>query len=90
MLGEKILGGEKKMSKRAKKVLQVSKVEKKVMREELERFRECWKTFSMPMRLRLVPISYYERLFCQENEEYWPCEFFGRQLVLKIIDELLD
>lgn len=89
MLGEKILGGEKKMSKRIEKI-EVSEVEKEVMRRQLVYFRKTSECLLTKERLDKLPFPYSRRLFCQENEDYLPCEFFGRQLVLKIVDELLD
>ena len=59
------------------------------MRKQLEKYRERSEAYGFDMKLRLmgVPFLGAGKLF---NVRNIPCAVFGRQLVLKIIDELLD
>ena len=65
------------------------KVRKKIMAEELEYSRSNSKNVKMKTRLKLIPFNGTSWLFnCRRKGV--PCAYFGRQLVLKIVDELLD
>jgi hypothetical protein len=61
---------------------------KKELRQRLEAFREKYQESSQRQRLRYIPMSCIAQLFNISNQS--ACHFFGKQLVLKIIDELLD
>ena len=72
-------------------------IDKKRLREQLERFREKNQSYSVATRLIAVPFPFSFALFNmrrlhfkEETVERYPCVVFGKQLVLKIIDELLD
>ena len=74
---------------------QISEVEKQMMRDELRIFRSVRSDYPVKERLKRVPISYGGRLFGQKEDDRLHssnslCTLFGKQLVLKIIDELLD
>jgi len=69
-------------------------IDKNFLKKELECYRNLYR--KQGYRLNGLPFSLY---FCTKlfgihdtptNEIIFPCKMFGKQLVLKIIDELLD
>jgi len=64
-----------------------AKQRKRIMAEELEYFRSITKS-DMRTRLKQIPFVGVGWLF--NSSRYVPCIYFGQQLVLKIVDELLD
>ena len=61
---------------------------KRIMTDELEYFRSNYVNVSIKTRLSQIPVRGMSRLFGLSS--IVPCLYFGRQLVLKIVDELLD
>ena len=61
---------------------------KRIMTDELEYFRSNYVNVSIKTRLSQIPVRGMSGLFGLGNGV--PCLYFGRQLVLKIVDELLD
>lgn len=65
----------------------LTKDEKAKMRRELINYRHDNAYFKVTARLKGIPFRCSPALF---GITLFPCGVFGRQLVLKIIDELLD
>ncbi|MCK5615630.1 hypothetical protein KAR91_77915 [Candidatus Pacearchaeota archaeon] len=61
-------------------------------RAQLEFFRNLHSDRPVSKRLQKVPIDYWDifTLFGLKATDPYPCRMFGKQLVLKIIDELLE
>ena len=70
----------------------LNKQEKISLRDMLKSFREDLSNWTTADRLCVYPFPYEaaKRLFGVSGLSISPCAVFGRQLVLKIIDELLD
>ena len=64
------------------------KVRKMIMAQELEYSRSISEDWAMKSRLKVIPFNGVGWLF--NSDRHVPCYYFGRQLVLKIVDELLD
>ena len=62
------------------------------MKKELASFRKCKGYYDLPVlaRLKSIPISCSWSLFNINDFNIVPCDYLGRMLVYKIIDELLD
>jgi len=81
----------------------MSERQKEACRKDLNSLRELYKSKPVRSRLGVLP-SYSSELFGMYRLEfmtqlltatggyryYAPCDAFGKQLVLKIVDELLD
>ena len=79
----------------------LSKNQKRYMAASLDHYRKKYAKTELSLRLNSIPIPYTRELFnvpvdcichygfCDYRQPY-PCRVFGRQLVHKIIDELLD
>lgn len=80
-------------------------MDKKQMRQDLDNFRIECKDENVTTRLKEIPFYGFVQLFNLEgipetnftimisghrNGGCYPCTIFGRHLVLKIVDELLD
>ena len=67
-------------------------MDKAKARGQLEFFRNLHSDRPVSERLQKVPIDYWDifRLFGIKSTGPYPCRMFGKQLVLKIIDELLE
>lgn len=65
----------------------ITEKEKKRIKGELARYRDYNKSIPIGKRLKGVPTNRTAQLF---GVNYFPCTMFGKQLVLKIIDELLE
>jgi len=69
---------------------------KDTLRYDLERFRELNHFQPQHLMMKRLPstVDYFGELFnypyIVDNGLVMPCDYFGKHLVLKIIDELLD
>jgi hypothetical protein len=69
----------------------LSKEKKTELTRELAFFREHRENWTQRVRLVALPFVETLELFgLKERVDCFPCTVFGKQLVLKIIDELLD
>jgi len=70
----------------------ISKWKKAICKENLEELRSStWSIVTVGERLHYYYPPYSQELFGLRNPgRRCPCYMFGKQLVLKIIDELLD
>ena len=59
------------------------------IRVQLESFRNLRDRDDQKRRLEYVPFPIPQALFRVGKYEYFPCNLFGKQLVLKIVDELV-
>ena len=65
----------------------LTKDEKARLRRELDRYRYCNRSSKISTCLEGIPFVHSPVLF---GITRYPCAVFGKQLVLKIVDELLD
>lgn len=71
-------------------VEQLTKNQKAVMEGELARFRDEYRYRGARGRLKSLPFHKSRTLFGLSEDGRLPCFQFGRQLVHKIVDALLD
>lgn len=67
--------------------MELTRDERDGIRNSLVRFRLQNQTYGVKVRLQSIPFVHPAGLFKTEG---FPCVWLGKQLVLKIVDELLD
>ena len=72
-------------------------IDKKRLREQLERYRSIYSNCFVGFRLKMSPFDIFDDPFnlgnlrlTEDRAVRFPCIAFGRHLTLKIIDEILD